>query len=67
MVEAGWSYRVNERGWIIYKDPETNLWHPRVEAIAILEERSKEMVAGAGAGTPEALSGIRLRQDKTRF
>jgi hypothetical protein len=38
LVEAGWSYRTNaERGWVIYRDPATQLWHPRGEAIRILE------------------------------
>ena len=37
IVAAGWSYRTNDRGWVIYRDPETGLWHTRSEAIAIVE------------------------------
>jgi hypothetical protein len=46
LLDAGWSYRTHpERGWIIYKDPATRLWHPRADAIRILE-----------AGEPAALA-----------
>ena len=38
LLDAGWSYRTNtNRGWVIYRDPATGLWHPRDEAIRILE------------------------------
>ena len=38
LLDAGWSYRTNtERGWVIYRDPATQLWHPRAEAILILQ------------------------------
>jgi hypothetical protein len=38
LIEAGWSYRTNaERGWVIYRDPATQLWHPRGDAIRISE------------------------------
>ena len=36
-TNAGWSYRTNERGWVIYRHPCTGLWHTREEAEAILE------------------------------
>jgi len=29
LANAGWSYRTNERGWVIYRDPDTGLWHTR--------------------------------------
>jgi hypothetical protein len=38
LIDAGWSYRTNaDRGWVIYRDPATGLWHSRDEAIRILE------------------------------
>ena len=36
-TNAGWSYRTNERGWVVYRDPRTGLWHTRAEATAIVE------------------------------
>ncbi len=36
IMAAGWAYRANERGWVIYRDPQTGLWHTRSDAIAIL-------------------------------
>lgn len=40
LVDAGWAYRTNaDRGWIVYRDPDTGQWHPRDEAIRILESR----------------------------
>lgn len=37
LTSAGWSYRTNERGWVIYRHPHTGLWHTRAEATAIVE------------------------------
>jgi hypothetical protein len=37
ITAAGWCYRNNDRGWIIYRDPETGRWHTRAEAIAIVD------------------------------
>jgi hypothetical protein len=37
VVAAGWCYRTNDRGWIIYRHPQTRRWHTRAEAIAIVE------------------------------
>ena len=33
IAAAGWSYRTNERGWMIYREPHTESWHTRDEAI----------------------------------
>ena len=38
IMSAGWSYRMNDRGWIIYRNPKTGSWHTRLDAIAILGE-----------------------------
>jgi hypothetical protein len=47
LLDAGWSYRTNaDRGWIIYRDPATSLWHPRDEAIRILDIANAFAVAG---------------------
>ena len=37
LTEAGWSYRMNERGWVIYRHSQTNRWLTRPEAMAIIE------------------------------
>jgi hypothetical protein len=37
LTNAGWSYRTNERGWVIYRNPQTGLWHTRSEAAALAE------------------------------
>ncbi len=52
IVTAGWSYRNNDRGWVIYRDPQTGLWHTRSEALAIVEEIRRAQTRRAGvAGT----------------
>ena len=33
ITAAGWGYRTNERGWMIYREPHTARWHTRDEAI----------------------------------
>jgi hypothetical protein len=43
IMAAGWSYRSNDRGWIIYRDPQTGLWHTRPDAIAIVESGQQQM------------------------
>jgi hypothetical protein len=37
ITAAGWCYRTSDRGWIIYRDPQTGLWRTRAEAIALLQ------------------------------
>jgi hypothetical protein len=37
LTVVGWSYRTNERGWVIYRHPHTGRWHTRLEATAIVE------------------------------
>ena len=37
LTVAGWGYRMNERGWVIYRHPHTGRWHTRLEATAIVE------------------------------
>ena len=45
LLDAGWSYRTNaDRGWVIYRDPATGLWHSRDEAIRILEAAAISLV-----------------------
>ncbi|HLK48815.1 MAG TPA: hypothetical protein VKT49_11805 [Bryobacteraceae bacterium] len=39
IATAGWAYRTNTRGWVIYRNPETGRWHTRVEALDIIEGR----------------------------
>ena len=41
--EAGWSYRMNEHGWVIYRHPQTGRWH--TGAIAFFK------AAGTAIGT----------------
>ncbi len=51
LTDAGWSYRkaVN-RGWIIYKDPETQLWNTEKDAVAILESRVNQRMHEVASG-----------------
>ena len=37
LLNAGWMYRTSDRGWVIYRDPKTRLWHLMKEAVEILE------------------------------
>jgi hypothetical protein len=37
IMAEGWVYRTNERGWTIYRDPTTERWYTRAEALAIIE------------------------------
>jgi hypothetical protein len=37
LTAAGWSYRMNNRGWLIYRDPQTGQWYAGSEAIAVIE------------------------------
>jgi hypothetical protein len=39
LIMAGWGYRMNDRGWVIYRHPQTGRWHTRPEATAIVETR----------------------------
>jgi hypothetical protein len=48
LTGAGWSYRTNDRGWIIYCDPETRRWHTLNEALTIM--RSAMSVAARPFG-----------------
>jgi hypothetical protein len=36
LTVAGWGYRMNDRGWVIYRNPQTRRWHTRPEATAIV-------------------------------
>ena len=36
ITAAGWAYRMNDRGWVIYRDPETGTWYTRLDAMAIV-------------------------------
>jgi hypothetical protein len=52
ITSAGWSYRMNGRGWIIYCDPQTRLWHTRSQALSVLDTQSA--VCGPAAEVGEA-------------
>lgn len=36
LTGAGWSYRSNDRGWIIYRHPQTGRWHTLSEALSVM-------------------------------
>lgn len=36
LTGAGWSYRTNDRGWIIYRDPQTRRWHTLNSALSVM-------------------------------
>ena len=33
ITAAGWAYRTNNRGWLIYREPHTGRWYTRTDAI----------------------------------
>jgi hypothetical protein len=37
LTGAGWSYRTNDRGWIIYHDPQTRRWHTLNGALSVMQ------------------------------
>jgi hypothetical protein len=45
LTSIGWSYRTNDRGWLIYRDPRTGRWHDAPEAMAIIEGKTISQVA----------------------
>ncbi len=36
ITDEGWAYRMNSRGWVIYRNPVDGRWYTRQEAIAII-------------------------------
>ena len=36
ITSAGWTYRMNERGWVIYREPNTGTWYTRADALVAL-------------------------------
>jgi hypothetical protein len=46
IAAAGWSYRTDNRGWIIYRDPQTGLWCTRAEAIEVIQVSSSSHPVG---------------------
>jgi hypothetical protein len=48
LVDAGWSYcRNEERGWIVYRNPNTGKWYSRQDALVILDENPSSLAATA--------------------
>ncbi len=41
IMAAGWTYRANHRGWMIYRDAQTGVWYTRSDAIEILENEER--------------------------
>ena len=50
---AGWAYRTNSSGWIIYLNPQTGIWQTQSQAIASI--RSQVPNASTGTGQPTAI------------
>ena len=62
LTDVGWAYRTNgDRGWVMYRDPATGMWHTREEAIRIIAGGSpddplkQEGPPIAGAGVSDAV------------
>jgi len=36
ITDEGWAYRMNSRGWVIYRNPVDGLWYTRQDALAII-------------------------------
>ena len=45
LMDAGWSYRMDDRGWIIYHDFKTGRYCVREDALGILNDLAVEVVA----------------------
>jgi hypothetical protein len=56
LTAAGWSYRMNCRGWVIYRHPQTGFWYTRPAAAAIVEAGVVSPVHRNGAGVAYAWS-----------
>jgi hypothetical protein len=56
LTAAGWSYRMNYRGWVIYRHPQTGLWYTRQAATVIVEAEVVCPVHRNGAAIAHALS-----------
>lgn len=41
ITAAGWAFRTNYRGWVIYREPRTGLWHTREQVIRKLNASRK--------------------------
>ena len=55
LVDAGWAYRTNgQRCWVIYRDPETGLWHAVEDALRIVEGRTQGTAGRSGQAVMEA-------------
>ncbi len=48
ITAAGWVYRTNDRGWVIYRDPQTGAWHTHSEAILIVQARNPQTGGARG-------------------
>jgi hypothetical protein len=53
ITAAGWSYRSDSRGWMVYKDPQTRLWHTHSEAISIIQAQVSDSRDVVGEPPPE--------------
>jgi hypothetical protein len=45
LTTAGWSYRMNDLGWVIYRHPHTGSWHTRPEAEEIAAAEAVPVLA----------------------
>ncbi len=43
LTGAGWSYRTNDRGWIVYRDPQSRRWHTLEEAMSIARSAMRRL------------------------
>jgi hypothetical protein len=53
ITAAGWSYRTNSRGWMIYLNPQTRLWQTHSEAFSIIQAQVSKSENGVGESAPE--------------
>jgi hypothetical protein len=60
ITAAGWAYRTNNRGWVIYRDPQTALWRTRSEAslIIIQAQDSRQTGPRRGGQIPGAMASV---------
>ena len=53
ITAAGWAYRTNSCGWIIYLNPQTGIWQTHSQAISSI--RSQVSNSGTEVGQPTAI------------
>jgi len=55
ITQSGWAYRMNDRGWVIYRDPQTSLWHTQSEATLVIKAQAVGVEPSERPSQPQGL------------